>query len=491
MVIDKFLKVNTQDPKADELRQRLAALQQKTQGQAATAPAQGNTTTKPVVTPAASSATQPTTKAPTEKDEIARLSQLSQEEQHRLVERQNPEFKIREERTTTLLMSQVQELIKLNQEAAKKLKEIDGKNIDLAKQQEITKTRFDELVTKMNAIDNRLEKFMGLYELITNQYNPFANQLGGALPTPPQRAPSIIPQPKPWTQPTRATEPATPPLPPRVAQPSAPQQVQTPASKPSETSSQAVKTTFTVSDNLTNQQAAIEINDTDLEESKTRFKQVEELLADLQKKEQESSKASNASQTQEKPGAPPQNVISELHQYLAGFEQRLQQRIDTSLQQKLHAGFSNLEQGLQSEIRDALRREIEQLQKDDEEVQQSLTELQDLMQAYEGKDRSAIEAELAAMMQQTEKLRDDVKAITPELYFRVSDGSILRDIHELAENLPNMSDATFAQHVTRDRNDFADWVEHALHLPEHATAMRHANNRAQLIELFRQAGKEV
>lgn len=42
--------------------------------------------------------------------------------------------------------------------------------------------------------------------------------------------------------------------------------------------------------------------------------------------------------------------------------------------------------------------------------------------------------------------------------FWVRDGKILRDLRDLETALPDMTLATYAHHVRRDKNDFADWV---------------------------------
>jgi len=51
----------------------------------------------------------------------------------------------------------------------------------------------------------------------------------------------------------------------------------------------------------------------------------------------------------------------------------------------------------------------------------------------------------------------------PEEYaFRCHDGSIFRDLKELADGLFTMSDEVFVYHVNSDRNDFSNWVKNVL-----------------------------
>ena len=56
--------------------------------------------------------------------------------------------------------------------------------------------------------------------------------------------------------------------------------------------------------------------------------------------------------------------------------------------------------------------------------------------------------------------------------FWMNNGSILRNLLELKDALEAMGDEVFSHHVTKDKNDFADWVESVLNDPECAAALR-------------------
>ena len=56
--------------------------------------------------------------------------------------------------------------------------------------------------------------------------------------------------------------------------------------------------------------------------------------------------------------------------------------------------------------------------------------------------------------------------------FWIKDGPILKDLIELRNALDNMSEDTYKHHVTRDRNDFADWVQFVLSDKSCASALR-------------------
>lgn len=71
----------------------------------------------------------------------------------------------------------------------------------------------------------------------------------------------------------------------------------------------------------------------------------------------------------------------------------------------------------------------------------------------------------------TQKKKELVHA-SPEQSFWVMDGQILTNLIELRDALATMSDDVFMHHVTKDRNDFADWIETVLEDAEIAHALR-------------------
>ncbi|MEM9336822.1 MAG: hypothetical protein AAGA35_03135 [Patescibacteria group bacterium] len=56
--------------------------------------------------------------------------------------------------------------------------------------------------------------------------------------------------------------------------------------------------------------------------------------------------------------------------------------------------------------------------------------------------------------------------------FWANDGSVLTNLLELRDALKLMNEATFLHHVTKEKNDFADWVEAVLLDAECAAALR-------------------
>lgn len=464
MVIDKLLKVNSNDPKAEELRQRLAALQQKAQGAQASnqpraGPTQPPTGTRPPPGPAA---TVTTTRGISD----AELQRMGFTEQKHVIETREPEVRLKEERTLALVMTQIQEVINLHNESAKKIRDLEAKNSQLQKDLESFKDKHEELLQKMNSIDSRLEKFMGLYEVVTAQYNPFTN--GHASTNHPGTS-SAPAQGGGFTDALKAQ------LAQQASAKTAAPAPTTPAPLPKATPAKAG--VFAVEDSLTQHTATVEVHPEDAAAADARFKRVEELLADLHEKHAAEKGVLQPTLTEA-----PDEVKSSLHDLLAGFELRLTAQIDSSLQSKLHERFTKLESNLQTQIRDALHDEIEAVQRDEDMLRQELVELQSLVQAREGPHRDALEDELAELQHHLGAMGDDIKAISPELYFRVKDGQILKDLADLRDALKIMSPTLFAHHVRADGNDFAQWVEHALSSPALAQLLREQKSADDMVK---------
>lgn len=59
-----------------------------------------------------------------------------------------------------------------------------------------------------------------------------------------------------------------------------------------------------------------------------------------------------------------------------------------------------------------------------------------------------------------------------EQCFWVTDGRVLSNLIELRDALASMTDDVFMYHVTKERNDFANWIEYVLEDAELAASFR-------------------
>jgi hypothetical protein len=78
--------------------------------------------------------------------------------------------------------------------------------------------------------------------------------------------------------------------------------------------------------------------------------------------------------------------------------------------------------------------------------------------------------------------------VPAEKEFLSHDGKVLKNLEELKIALREMSDETFAYHVTPDRNDFSKWVQEVVGDYELTTQLRIARTR---VEAFEAVAKRV
>jgi hypothetical protein len=85
----------------------------------------------------------------------------------------DPENVMENERVTNLVMQQIKELIQIDNNLNSKLKEIENKVTRTGSSFTDIKNSVDRFSERLDFIEKNLEKFMGLYEVVTNIFNPF------------------------------------------------------------------------------------------------------------------------------------------------------------------------------------------------------------------------------------------------------------------------------------------------------------------------------
>ena len=86
--------------------------------------------------------------------------------------------------------------------------------------------------------------------------------------------------------------------------------------------------------------------------------------------------------------------------------------------------------------------------------------------------KSAPKMSKSSARKATDKSKKNLVQAQTNTAFWVHNGSILSNLLELKDALEAMEDAVFSYHVTKDKNDFADWVESVLRDPDCAAALR-------------------
>ena len=51
---------------------------------------------------------------------------------------------------------------------------------------------------------------------------------------------------------------------------------------------------------------------------------------------------------------------------------------------------------------------------------------------------------------------------SPEQCFWINNGAVLKNMDELANALPDMSNETFNHHVNNEKNDFSNWIKEVI-----------------------------
>ena len=74
--------------------------------------------------------------------------------------------------------------------------------------------------------------------------------------------------------------------------------------------------------------------------------------------------------------------------------------------------------------------------------------------------------------------------ISPENYFVLCDGRIIKDYKELANILESVNDDIFYYHVNNDKNDFANWINDIFKEQELADNLRMAKSRVEILALL-------
>jgi len=88
----------------------------------------------------------------------------------------DPEKAEENERITNLIMQQIKELIEIDNNLNAKNKELENKISENASTLASTKNMVEQFNSRLELIEKNMEKFMGLYEVVTNRFNPFVSE---------------------------------------------------------------------------------------------------------------------------------------------------------------------------------------------------------------------------------------------------------------------------------------------------------------------------
>jgi len=85
------------------------------------------------------------------------------------------------------------------------------------------------------------------------------------------------------------------------------------------------------------------------------------------------------------------------------------------------------------------------------------------------------------------------KKIKPEHHFILKGGHRIKNMKELKESIKFMDNHTFKHHVTKDKNDFAEWIKNIVKDKDLAEKIEKASNKEHMLNHleFREKEKEM
>ena len=74
------------------------------------------------------------------------------------------------------------------------------------------------------------------------------------------------------------------------------------------------------------------------------------------------------------------------------------------------------------------------------------------------------------------KTKQKITDVSPEKSFWLCDGRVFKNLKELGAAMEKMTDGTWKYHVTKERNDFANWAENVFGDKKLGLEIRKAKN---------------
>ncbi len=290
------------------------------------------------------------------------------------------------ERITNLIMQQIKELIEIDNNLNSKNKELEVKISDNASSLNQTKSIVEQFNSRLELIEKNMEKFMGLYEVVTNRFNPFVSQ---------EVEPDI---------------------------------------DASSATSQTSKGVAVVED-------AIADSTMNLDED------VREIISgagirDKLVTEQQEIIKDELAQALEKAGPPAE--APDVKKELAG---QVSLVVAEELKKAMahHIRLSN--DDLKKAMKEMLLETISHIR--------TMSKTEQVRQAKEVQQPAKETTQPAKEMTRPDSGSEEVH---PDYHFYLSDGTAIKSVAGLKSALEKMDDRVFSEHVTDDRNDFADWI---------------------------------
>lgn len=132
----------------------------------------------------------------------------------------------------------------------------------------------------------------------------------------------------------------------------------------------------------------------------------------------------------------------------------------------------------------------------EEELKKKLEELKTLEQKWQVQ-KLALEEDLKFIHQREMEIQNKVQElkrlsnelnlyvnVKPSDYFHLNNGVVLKSLHDLIDVLEIIDQDTFKHHVSKDKNDFSEWIKNSIKDNNLSEKLRKAKTKEDMIEIL-------
>jgi archaellum component FlaC len=344
----------------------------------------------------------------------------------------DPERVEENERITNLIMQQIKELIEIDNNLNIKIKEIETKlRTNISSISDI-KNVVDKFNFRLEFIEKNMEKFMGLYEVVTNRFNPFIEgneqniiqkeeNLSKKEVIIPDVPISDLKTEKPKVEPKIETVKEPPVQEIKTEEPKVESKIETVKEPPV----QEIKT----------EEPKVESKIETVKEPPVQEIKTEEL-----NKDDEATLIINNSGIRGKvDNEQIEIILNELRNIVSNLGKKIDERLQKSITENLTKLINQIV--------------VESIKNHIKITNEQITEIMDKL----SNDFSQNNYSSSEEINQKKDSKLDIE-VNSDYHFSLHDGTIIKNIRDLLNALLKMDDNTFLEYVNDNQNDFADWL---------------------------------
>ena len=378
----------------------------------------------------------------------------------------DPEKAEENERITNLIMQQIKELIEIDNNLNDKNKELENKISENSNTLSTTKEIVQQFNSRLELIEKNMEKFMGLYEVVTNRFNPFVSE----------------------EEPGQATQ--------NNNQTPANNNVNTPnPTIQSANNENNIKKEIKPTENQTEPTLEDPINKKTVEPQKTTDLEIKEEIQEIVHNSGIDTKLDKEKQAivKEELNLAIESVGNKAKNKDAQEEitKHVTEVISNNLKKELteHIKVSNEE--LKNTMKEMLLQTVSHLKENSKPTAQEVTQNQQpniqtsnntsstTQEQPKNQNNQIVNNQQAPSTTQEQTTTDSSthEEVHPDFHFNLADGTPIKSIQGLKDALKSMDENSFNQHVNAEKNDFAEWIRIVHHNEEIANKLINEKTR--------------